>query len=71
MKNDIPTALEFFIKQKTYTSIEQFMIEFAKLHVKAALEEALSESETYMDGSCVFNEFEKSILNAYSLTNIK
>jgi hypothetical protein len=40
MENNVPTALEFFMKQKTYTNIEQFMIEFAKLHVEAALEAA-------------------------------
>ena len=63
MENDIPTALEFFIKQKTYTNIEQFMIEFAKLHVEAALNAACTSDGYEID--------EESILNAYPLTNIK
>jgi len=78
MKNDIPTALEFFIKQKTYTNIEQFMIEFAKLHVQAALKEASEKAKIKYEysgntGSEYCDEYvdHNSILNAYPLTNIK
>jgi hypothetical protein len=77
------TAEEFYLKKTGWKSLNTFeefdhpedvvkyMIEFAKYHVEQALKEALSKSETYMDGSCVFNEFENSILNAYPLENIK
>ena len=60
-----------------WVNIENIMIEFAKMHVKAALKEA-SESadlttDSYMsmqEGSCV--EIHKdSILNSYPLENIK
>jgi hypothetical protein len=73
----VPTALEFFMKQKKYTNIEQFMIEFAKLHVDAALKKASDEAEVFKDldiknttyGMIGVNS--DSILNAYPLTNIK
>lgn len=42
-----------------------------KFHVKAALEAALENSETFMEGSIVFDEFKESILNAYNLEDIK
>jgi hypothetical protein len=82
MENDIPTALEFFIKQKTYTNIEQFMIEFAKLHVQAALKEASEKvrqiEDPYAYTGNTGSEYpadyivdKDSILNAYPLTNIK
>ena len=51
--------------------IERIMIEFAKLHVEAALKEASEKAEiedlSYDDR--IVNV--KSILNAYSLENIK
>jgi hypothetical protein len=77
MENDIPTALEFFIKQKTYTNIEQFMIEFAKLHVEAALKQASEQAKVKVKQG-ELGAFDmrpsvkkKSIINAYPLTNIK
>lgn len=74
MENNVPTALEFFMKQKTYTNIEQFMIEFAKLHVEAALIEASKttkwKEQITMQGLQV-TIIKSSILNAYPLTNIK
>ena len=94
--NKIPTAEEFinenggFLK---YSSAQEFvecqslMIEFAKLHVEVALEEAYNNSEmrvsendtneipsftdNYDDGYVTITVSKKSILNAYPLENIK
>ena len=66
------TAEEFLndIKYVTY-SIKEKLITFAKLHVEAALKEASEKAEiedlSYDDR--IVNV--KSILNAYSLENIK
>ena len=47
------------------------MIEFAKIHVQAAIEAAFENSQVdWIDGE-YWETNEKSILNAYSLTNIK
>ena len=71
MENDIPTAEKFkYSKQKfgePLISDEDVMIEFAKLHVEAALENVLINIEISADG--FLNE--ESILNAYPLKNIK
>ena len=41
MKNNIPTADEFFLQNNgQHQSVSKMMIEFAKLHVEAALEAA-------------------------------
>ena len=50
---------------------QKLMIEFAKLHVEAALKEASEKATTdgYGDGYAGIDE--DSILNAYPLTNIK
>jgi len=89
MKN-IPTAEEFaktHHPMKTYPVDHQMMIEFAKLHVEAALKEA-SESrcikmleKTWYEYSLEPNTTilarinitvdKDSILNSYQLTNIK
>ena len=71
--NKIPTAEEFLkgrpwkdgmnLQERIYES----MIEFAKLHVEAALEEA---KNSLKDGY-VTPQDEQDILNAYPLTNIK
>lgn len=84
----IPTAEEFY-KQTTgcvmnHKDIKIAMIDFAKLHVKAALKEANKKAEIHSDsGSNYYREFEEgirnntiwipanSILNAYPLENIK
>ena len=48
------------------------MIEFAKLHVKAALKAACNNVEVICDGSEVFQAIDDdSILNAYPSNNIK
>lgn len=81
----IPTAEEFLNTQKNYTEnlsvlplgtskiIKQNMIEFAKLHVEAALKEAL-ESIPCLGSStdiATYDEVEKAVLNAYPLENVK
>jgi len=87
--NKIPTAEEFFSKDNgLYIAYSvknkegkfrpvcsyQKAIEFAKLHVQAALESA---SETRIKGNYTYLNFERdlddkeSILNAYPLDNIK
>ena len=73
----IPTA-EAWLKhfeENAYpgTSISECMIEFAKLHVEAALKEA-SEKAYYRDTNGFIetsSENKQSILNSYPLTNIK
>ena len=71
--NKIPTAEEF-LKGRPWKSgtnlqerIHESMIEFAKLHVEAALKEA---KNSLKDGY-VTPQDEQDILNAYPLTNIK
>ena len=81
---NIPTAEEFFIKYSDNTSLSEgyyeylvdkdsfkgAMIEFAKLHVEAALQEGKKKAEEIMSHSWE-KEYEDSILNSYPLTNIK
>ncbi len=78
----IPTAEEFLKKEELVTDINEqkawlsnvkrYMIEFAKLHVEAALEAALEDSP---HGSSTdipsYEDMKDAILNAYPLTNIK
>ena len=68
----IPTALEFISNAHDISmeNIHYFMIEFAKLHVEAALQKAYENAdlEYYGDEVCYNKD---SILNAYPLTNIK
>jgi hypothetical protein len=65
----VPTALEFFMKQKKYTNIEQFMIEFAKLHVAEARKQfKIVFSE--IDDVYPFMRDDK-LSDVYPLTNIK
>ena len=62
---NIPTAEEFLqnSNKTTFDAIEKTMIEFAKLHVQAALKAADDNSIMYISAD--------SILNAYPLENIK
>ena len=56
------------------TSAEQAMIEFAKLHVQAALESASEKASVNWDGAGAdLDAFvnKQSILNAYPLDNIQ
>ena len=75
----VPTAEEFLQNsdKTTFNAIENTMVEFAKLHVEAALKSASCSAEIEScgnpydpsdDSKCVS---EKSILNAYPLDNIK
>lgn len=76
----IPTAEEFVMEKPfSISSIHQSMIEFAKLHVDAALKAAsikvmVRTSTTYPDGAemnIIQYVDENSILKAYPLENIK
>lgn len=77
--NKIPTAEEFFNEcELEYKSIEDRAIEFAKLHIKAALEAASKNAKTYIEtySSPHYDEWDaeidkNSILNAYPIENIK
>ena len=86
MENDIPTAEEFL--DPDWSDGDQFnrkevckhMIEFARLHVEAALEAADEKAtvtpidhEEISEGSWrpIWGVDSDSILNAYPLTNIK
>ena len=75
MKN-IPTAEEFLKDNFEGGAIDpQILIEFAKLHVEAALKEAIEKIEIdieYDSDRIAYPVLEEySILNAYPLTNIK
>ena len=70
----IPTVKEF-LKGRSWKSgmnlqerIHESMIEFAKLHVEAALKQAEIEGQTNWGNS---KKMKDAILNAYPLTNIK
>jgi len=80
----IPTADEFLNKEYYHIvldskdtwvnvgDIERAMVEYAKLHVEAALKEASEKAQIQMDEhdlSCSVNK--NSILNSYPLSNIK
>ena len=69
----IPTAEEFLETDKDWNrTTAQMMIEFAKLHVEAALEEANRKvivTYYYDEGGIRVNK--DSILNSYPLENIK
>jgi len=84
LENNIPTAEELLATKETFDSeyptvsisdAIEAMIEFAKLHVEAALKEASENAEITWDGLPSIGEFQiidkESILNSYPLTNIK
>lgn len=69
----IPTAKELFnkmLEENDECMSTEMMIEFAKLHVKEALQKAYENAdlEYYGDEVCYNKD---SILNAYPLENIK
>ncbi len=71
----IPTAEEFY-KQTTgcvmnHRDIKIAMIEFAKLHVEAALKEASEKAEWKGHTLAAVEICDYSILDAYPLENIK
>jgi len=67
--NKIPTA-EQFLKEKGINNklIEDILVEFAKLHVKAALESAAKKCDNEIEKDFINDEL---ILNAYPESNIK
>ena len=73
--NTVPTAKELFdkvISENDEATSTEMMIEFAKMHVEAALEAASKKAHIQMDEhdlSCSVNK--SSVLNAYPLDNIK
>jgi hypothetical protein len=70
----IQTAEEFYNKKDVNglpMSFNEKMIEFAKLHVEAALKEAKLNIPTYHIRDEGIKDVENSILNAYPLSNIK
>jgi len=85
MKNNIPTAEELlndrvYITQDgiedvhdSLSTVAEAMIEFAKLHVEAALKEALESIPCLGSSSDIatYEEVEDAVLNAYPLTLIK
>jgi hypothetical protein len=85
-KYNIPTAEEFFkekygVSDRIATSNATLLaIEFAKMHVEAALKEASNKALLEDEGRYVLGDEDwhedlvvdkKSILNAYPLTNVK
>jgi hypothetical protein len=80
MENKLPTAETLlkrgsgnFIHCTDYEDAVEAMIEFAKLHVEAALSNVDRLASLKCNNGKEFRDFidENSILNAYSLTNIK
>ena len=73
--NTIPTAKELFdkmISENDEVTSTEMMIEFAKMHVEAALKTAANEATTKFIKFTDDEEVDKdSILTAYPLTNIK
>ena len=69
----LPTAVEFMKEAQSNPSkgwtTHKLMIEFAKLHVKAALEAAANEY--YPKEKANFELVAERFINAYSLENIK
>ena len=78
MENKIPTAEEFawsqeedfktILAEANYQEVYNLMIEFAKLHVEAALESVAENTKEWHGNHGMLKQ---SILNAYPLTNIK
>lgn len=53
-----------------YPMIQRVMVEFAKIHVSAALHETL-ESISFLDYNATYKEIKETFLNSYPPTNIK
>jgi hypothetical protein len=69
---NIPTAEDFFAEHcvEMDSTVAKQMIEFAKLHVTAALDETL-ESISFLHYNATYKDIKEVFLNAYPLTNIK
>jgi hypothetical protein len=73
-RNSVKQTAEEFLRGKPFSieSIHSNMIQFAKLHVEAALKAASENADTIHIRNTNDYEIDKeSILNAYPLTNIK
>ncbi len=78
---DLPTVEEFLPKNEngrySRNEVEKAMIEFAKLHVEAALKEASKKAQIKYEYSGNVGEYcdefvdVNSIINSYPLENIK
>jgi hypothetical protein len=74
--NNIPTAEETYLKYTqcvmNHEDIKVAMIEFAKLHVEAALKEALESIPCLGSSSDIatYEEVENAVLNSYPLDKI-
>jgi len=53
-----------------YPMLEKCMVEFARLHVAAALHETL-ESISFLDYNATYKEIKETFLNSYPPINIK
>lgn len=72
----IPTAKEFaeeflYTTKGTRPTMYQYAIEFTKLHVRAALEEASHVLDTNADADYIEHPTAERIKDSYPLTNIK
>ena len=72
----IPTARQYMLSKMKYSPIhEELLIEFAKLHVEAALKEASEKALTTWATTDFYDDrkvvSKSSILMSYPLTNIK
>lgn len=69
IKNKFPNHDGVFVLK----NIEEFMIEFAKMHVEKALKQALENIPCLGSSTDIasYEEVEDAVLNSYSLENIK
>ena len=70
----IPTAEKFFMKFKHTHGPDNHhkaLIEFAKMHVEAALEAASEKAECYESMEGMYEVKKRSVLNSYPESNIK
>ncbi len=65
------TAEELGNKHYMTDKQKSAMIEFAKLHVKAALKAKIEAMEEHIDGGYSLDEIDSFTYNAYPLENIK
>ena len=70
--NDCEQESDGFQSTITLSNVEKLMIEFAKLHVEAALEARDNLYETYYAEELKFTDSNKEFIRkSYPLTNIK
>jgi hypothetical protein len=71
--NGLYTAYSVKNKEGKFTPVCSYdkAIEFAKLHVQAALKAKIEAMEEHMDGGYSLDEIDSFTYNAYPLENIK